>query len=146
MESTLATMQDAELVLKLYDLRREETMRRARHWMTAEFNPQSFEEVMAVVQAFGTEHNAWFRQVTSYWEMAVAFVLHGALNGDLFLDCNAEPLFVYAKFRPFLAEMRKTTPHFLKHTERLLELYPAARERVERFTQMLEARRAAATS
>ena len=96
---------------------------------------------MAPVQAWGTEQNAWFRQVTSYWEMAVAFVLHGALNGDLFLDCNGEPLFLYAKFRPFLAEARKVNPNFLMHTERLIERYPAAQERVESMARALEARR-----
>lgn len=144
MESTLATAHDAELVLKLYDLRREETMRKARHWITVEFNPQSAEECLAPFRAWGTEQNAWLRQVTSYWEMAVTFVLHGALNGDLFLDCNGEPLYVYAKFRPFLEEVRKVNPRFLMHTETLIEEYPAARERVEHIGHLLEARRAEA--
>lgn len=142
MEATLATGQDAELILKLYDLRREATMRRARKWLTVEFNPQSFEELAVVMKAWGTEENAWFRQVTSYWEMAAAFVLHGALNGDLFLDCNGEPLFIYAKFQPFLGEVRKAFPNFLMHTEQLIEQYPAARGRVETMTKALEARRA----
>ncbi len=144
MESTLSTAQDAELVLKLYDLRREAEMRKARHWITVDFNPESFEEFEAPLKAWGTEHNRWFRQVTSYWEMAAAFVLHGALNGDLFLDCNGEPLYIYAKFQPFLEEIRKQNPNFLMHTERLLQQYPAARERVEFLTHRLEARRAAA--
>ncbi len=144
MESTLATSHDAELVLKLYDLRREATMRQARHFMTAKFNPTSFEEFAAVMNGWGTEQNAWFRQVLSYWEMAVAFVLHGALNGDLFLDCNGEPLFLYAKFRPFLAEARKQNPGLFRHTERLLDEYPMARERVDGMCQMLEARAQAA--
>ena len=144
MESTLATAHDAELVLKLYDLRREETMRKARHWITVEFNPQTFEEFEIPVKDWGSEHNRWFRQVTSYWEMAIAFVLHGALNADLFLDCNGEPLFIYAKFQPFLTEMRKQNPNFLMRIERLLERYPAARERVEQITRALEARRAEA--
>jgi hypothetical protein len=144
MESTLATSHDAELVLKLYDLRRETTMRQARHFMAVEFNPTCFEEFAAVMTGWGTEKNAWFRQVTSYWEMAVAFVLHGALNGDLFLDCNGEPLFLYAKFEPFLAEARKLNPGLFRHMERLLEEYPAARERVEAMSKSLAARAAAA--
>lgn len=144
METTLATAHDAELILKLYDLRREATMRRARQWMASEFNPQSFEEFMAPLKAWGTEQNAWFRQVTSYWEMAASLVLHGALNGDLFLDCNGEPLFLYAKIRPFLAELRKTNPHFMMQTEKLVSEYPAAQERVEAMSRMLEERRAAA--
>lgn len=144
MESTLATAQDADLVLKLYDMRREETMRKARKWLTVEFNPESFEEFAAVISGWGSEHNAWFRQVTSYWEMAIAFVLHGALNGSLFLDCHGEPLFIYAKFRPFLAEARKLNPGLFRHTERLLEEYPIARERVESMTKTLAARAEAA--
>lgn len=144
MESTLATAHDAELVLKLYDLRREATMRKARHWMAVEFNPESYEEFAAVMTAWGTERNAWFRQVGSYWEMAVAFVLHGALNADLFLDCNGEPLFLYAKFQPFLSEARKLNPGLFRHTERLIAEYPAARQRVEAMSKTLEVRRAAA--
>lgn len=146
MEATLATTHDAELVLKLYDLRREETMRKARRWITGEFNPQSFEEFMAPLNAWGTDQNAWFRQVTSYWEMAIALVLHGALNGDLFLDCNAEPLFIYAKFQPFLAEARKSFPYMFRHTEQLIAQYPVARERMEALVRGLEARRAEAAA
>jgi hypothetical protein len=142
----LATAHDADLVLKLYELRREATMRRARQWITGEFNPQCFEEFMVPFNAWGTEQNAWLRQVTTYWEMAASLVLHGALNGDLFLDCNGEPLFIYAKFRPFLAELRKSHPHFLMQTEKLVAEYPVARERVESMAKMLEARRAAATA
>ncbi len=144
MEATLATAQDAELVLKLYDLRREATMRRARKWLTVEFNPQSFEELAVVMRGWGTEENAWLRQVTSYWEMAATFVLHGALNGDLFLDCNGEPLYIYAKFRPFLSEARGLNPNFLMHTERLVQESHAAQARVEAISKTLETRRAEA--
>lgn len=144
MESTLATAHDAELILKLYDLRREEQMRKARHWIAVEFNPQSFEEFVVPMKSWGTEENAWFRQVTSYWEMAVTFVLHGALNADLFLDCNREPLFLYAKFRPFLSEARQMNPNFLLHTERLIEQYSGAQQTVEAMSRLLEARRAEA--
>ena len=65
MESTLATAHDADLVLKLYDLRSEETMRKARHWIAVEFNPQSFEDFMARVKAWGTAENAWLRTGTN---------------------------------------------------------------------------------
>lgn len=143
MESTLATSHDAELILKLYDMRREAVMRKARHWMTSEFFPESAEEALAPFQAWGTEQNAWFRQVISYWEMAAAFVLHGALNGDLFLDCNNEPFFLYAKFQPFLAQIRTTYPTFLMQIEQVVQQYPAARQRVEIMAQRIVARRAA---
>src|SRR5579875_2070686 len=146
MESTLATSHDADLILKLYDLRREAVMRRACHWVTTEFFPQSAAEALAPVQAWGTEQNAWLRQVISYWEMAAAFVMHGALNGDLFLDCNGEPFFIYAKFQPFLAEIRAVQPSFLMTLEQVIAQYPAARQRVEMMVKRLGRRRAAAVA
>jgi hypothetical protein len=144
MESTLATVQDAELILKLYDLRREEVMRKARNWVVLEFNPQTIEEFMAPLKDMASQQNAYFRQVTSYWEMAASFVLHGALNADLFLDTNGEPFLVYAKFQRFLPEIRKQMPHFMHHLSQLIEQYPSARQRVEFLTRMLEERQAAA--
>ena len=142
-ESTLATTDDAGLILKLYELRTEATMRKARAWMTGEFFPETAEEFFAVLNASGTQENAWLRQVTSYWEMAAAFVLHGALNAELFVDCNTEPFFVYAKFLPMLAEIRQRLPGFLKKVGQVVEQSPAASARVEQATRNLAARRAA---
>ena len=73
-----ATAEDARLVLKLYDLRREAEMRKARHFMTAEFWPKDADEFIKVANALGTQENAWLRQVGGYWDMAAALVLHGA--------------------------------------------------------------------
>ena len=70
-----ATAHDAKLILKLYDLRREAEMRKARNWFGAEFWPQSADEVMKVVNAFPSQENAWLRQVGGYWEMAASLVL-----------------------------------------------------------------------
>jgi hypothetical protein len=142
MESTLATSHDADLILKLYDLRREATMRRARQWLTMEFFPETAEEAMAPILAWGTEQNAWLRQVTSYWEMAASFVLHGALNADLFLDCNGEPLFIYAKFEPFLPQIHAINANFLRQVGSVVEQYSAARQRVDSAHRTLEKRRA----
>ena len=77
-------------------------MREARAWLTGQFFPQTAEEFFAVANARSSQENAWYRQVTSYWEMAAALVLHGALNAELFVDCNNEPFFIYAKFLPLL--------------------------------------------
>ncbi|GGH15949.1 DUF4760 domain-containing protein [Silvibacterium dinghuense] len=142
-ESTLATTQDADLILKLYELRTEATMRQARAWLHGEFFPESSAEALAVLQAFGTEHNAWVRQVTSYWDMAAAFVTHGALNAELFLDCNNEPFFIFAKFEPYLAEIRAGRPGFLVKVQQLVEEYPAARTRVDQLKRTLPQRKAA---
>ncbi len=74
-----ATAHDANLILKLYELRREAEMRKARNWFTAEFWPQSTDEVMKVVDSPASQENAWLRQVGSYWEMAASLVVNGAI-------------------------------------------------------------------
>jgi hypothetical protein len=143
-ESTLATTHDADLILKLYQLRQEATIRQARTWICAEFFPESAGQVLAILSASTSENNAWFRQVTSYWDMAAAFVLHGALNAELFLDCNNEPFFLYAKFEPFLADIRKKRPGFFTKLGKIIEEYPEARARVDQMAKAVAERRAAA--
>ena len=98
MESQIATHNDADIILKLYDLRREEVLRKARHWIVFEFNPKTPEEFLAVLQSAGSQENAYFRQVISYWEMAASLVIHGAVKSDLYLDSNGEGILVFAKF------------------------------------------------
>lgn len=139
-----ATPKDADLILKLYDLRREATMRKARGFMTMEFWPQNYGEFKAVLGAFGTEQNAWFRQVWTYWDMAAAIVLDGAIDHDLFFKCNAEPYFLYAKFKPFLGQARKDfdNPEFMTRVEELANKTPEARERVKRLEGRVRARTA----
>ena len=144
-ESTLATTDDAGLILKLYELRTEATLRRARAWITGEFFPESAEQFFAVTNAHGTQECAWLRQVLSYWEMAAALVLHGALNAELFVDCNAEPFFIYAKFLPLFPEIRKKMPGFLSKTSQVVEQSPAAQAKVEQATKNLVAMRATAS-
>ncbi len=143
MDTMLATNGDAQLILKLYELRTEERMRNARRWVTSEFWPSSAEEILSVLHASETDENAYLRQVTSYWEMAAAFVLHGALDADLFIACNTESLFILAKFYPFLKEVRAESPNFLIRTEELANRFGEARQRLQRMIQKQEARRAA---
>jgi Golgi nucleoside diphosphatase len=143
-ESTLATTQDADLILKLYQLRTEPTMRQARNWLIAEFFPTRAEETTNILCAMGTQENAWLRQVISYWDMAAAFVTHGALNAELFLDCNTEPFFLFAKFEPFLKEIRAVRPTFLTKMQRLVDEYPEARARVNQMVRSMPDRAAAA--
>jgi hypothetical protein len=131
METTLAAREDAATVLKLYELRQEPVLRKARAWVTAEFWPTSAEEIRIVINDSGSETNSWFRQVTSYWEMATALVNHGVLAPELFVDTNSEPFFVAAKFWPFLQEIRTQLPHFLVQMEKLVERSAAARQRLE---------------
>jgi hypothetical protein len=141
MDTMLATNGDAQLILKLYELRTEERMRTARRWVGAEFWPQSAQEVLTLLRAMDTEQNAYLRQVLSYWEMAAAFVLHGALDADLFLACNNENLFILAKLHPFLKEVRQQHPYFLLRTEELANRFGDARQRLEGLIQKMELRR-----
>ncbi|MGA7463193.1 MAG: hypothetical protein WBW69_23360 [Candidatus Korobacteraceae bacterium] len=133
MSNTQATHHDAELVLKLYDLRREAVMRQARDFV-AQFSPSSFEELMSVVGAFGTKENAYVRQVLGYWEMVASLIVHGTLNAALAQDTLGEMNFVYAKVQPFIKEMREkmVSPEFLQNVEKVVEGTPEGRERLKR--------------
>ncbi len=136
----------AELILKLYELRREEVMRQARNWFGG-FNPTSAEEIMNAARG---EHSAYYRMVTSYWEMACSFVDHGAIDEDMFNDANGEHVFIFAKLQPFLGELRAMThPEALKHIEQIVMRLPEAEklmERMREMSKMVAARRAAAAS
>jgi hypothetical protein len=136
-----ATHADAELILKLYELRREPVMRAARHFITAVFWPKSADEILEIIRAFGTERNEWLRQVIGYWEMVSSFVNRGVLERELFLDYAGELFFTYAKFRPFLAELRAAvSPGFLGQTEKLLTSCERAQQMVEVSAKRLAAR------
>ena len=139
----MATASDAELILKLYDLRREPTLRKAREWVLAEFEPQTMEDIHVAVSGVGSEKNQFWRQVTTYWEMAASLVLRGALDPDLFLDSNTEGFTVLAKFDRFREDYQKTMKQpFMPRTAELVEKYPAAREHFERIRQHWDERRA----
>src|SRR5580704_217950 len=138
MSGTQATYQDAELVLKLYDLRREPVMRQARDFV-AQFSPSTFEELMAVVGAFGTKENAYVRQVLGYWEMVASLIVHGTLNAALAQDTLGEMNFVYARVQPFIKQMREkmVSPEFLQNLEKVVEGTPEGRERLKRMQARL---------
>ncbi|HUB29691.1 MAG TPA: hypothetical protein VL967_08335 [Terracidiphilus sp.] len=141
MERMLATPADAEIILKLYELRTESLMRQARAWMTGEFWPDTVEDFFAVASNSSNPHNAYFRQVTTYWEMAAAMVLHGAVSADLFVDCNAEGFFLLAKMAHILEGIRARMPGFLTKTSELVNRFPAAAARYEIVLKNVEARR-----
>jgi hypothetical protein len=118
------THADAELILKLYDTRRETEIRKARRWWTATFWPESADEIAKVMRSIGSEENAWLRQVLGYWSMASSFVSHGVLNEDLFFEpsFSGEMFMIYAKVEPFLAELREKVqnPLLLANLEKLI--------------------------
>jgi hypothetical protein len=103
-----ATYDDANLILRLYELRREETLRKARAWFVADFDVASAEEMMQKYP-FGSEENTSFRMVVSYWDMAASFVVAGVLNQELFFQSNGELLIVWEKVRGLLPAFRQFT-------------------------------------
>jgi hypothetical protein len=133
--SKKATAADAQVILQLYDLRREAEMRKARNWWGGTFWPRTAEDVLQVVNAFGSQENAWLRQVIGYWDMAAALALHGAIPADLFLEggISGEMFFLYAKVQPFLKELRQKmqSPHLLVNVERVIMSSKAGRERLK---------------
>src|SRR5690242_1017797 len=98
MPSTQATYEDANLILRLYELRREEKLRAARDWVGRSFSATTPEELMAALPP-GSQENAYFRMVIGYWEMAASFVASGVLNKELFFESNGEMLFLWEKVR-----------------------------------------------
>ena len=145
----MSTPQDADLILKLYDLRREATMREARNWIFT-FNPTTVQDVIEVLLS---EHSGHYRMVVSYWEMAAAMVNNGSIDEKLFNESNGEHLFVYSKLQPVIEEVRTLfgNPEFLKNLETLVKRVPnheetinAMRERMKKFADM-RAERAAKT-
>lgn len=131
--------ESATLLIRLYELRREPTMREARNWFAREFNPASIDEVM---QALNGPHSGHFRMASSYWDMAASFVLNGAIDEKMFNDANGEQVVVFAKLEPFLAEYRKRTgnPTYLSSLETIVLKRPGAMESLpgirERFRAM----------
>ena len=133
--------EDADLILKLYELRREPVMREARNWMFT-FNPTSVEDVMATMIG---EHSGHLRMVISYWDMACAMVTNGAIDEELFNQTNGEHIFVYMKIQPVIEGLRAMfdNQEFLKNLETVVKRIPdietklpAMRERMAKFAAM----------
>ena len=140
-----SSYESADLILKLYDLRREEVMRKARAWYTKEFHPQSAQDVVSVLRG---EQSAYFRMVTSYWEMAASFVNHGVIDWQMFMAANpGEPVNVFVKLYPYLEELRSMfaskydETQAFQHLEQVVMKMPHAQEQLaERVEQFKEAR------
>jgi hypothetical protein len=119
----------ADLIMKLYDLRREETMRKARNWIFT-FNPTSAEEVENAMM--DPETGGYLRMVLSYWDMAGAFVNHGAIDADMFNETVGEHIGVFAKIEPFLNDLRVkwSQPDAFKHLEKVIYDKPGGKEQL----------------
>ena len=120
---------DVEVILKLYELRRDEMMRRARNWYFSEFNPESAKDVVKLMLS-GPEQSAYYRMITSYWDMAASFVNNGGIDERMFLEANTEHAVVFARIEPFIADVREAfgEPDYLLHLEQLVMKIPNAKE------------------
>lgn len=129
--------ESADLILKLYELRRETTMREARNWMIS-FFPESAADVMQAM--INPETSAYYRMVVSYWDMAASFVNHGAIDEEMFSDAHGEHLVVFSKVEPFLAELRETTgnPKMLQNLEKVVMKMPDAKERLAKSRETMK--------
>ncbi|HVF48872.1 MAG TPA: hypothetical protein VNA19_02220 [Pyrinomonadaceae bacterium] len=130
--------QDALVILKLYELRREETFRRARAWFATEFNPESAEDIVNVMRG-GYEESAHYRMVTSYWDTAASLVNNGGIDEKMFLEANTEHMAVFAKLEPFLADVRAIfgVPHYLAQLEQMVIRVPDAKEYLAKLRGLL---------
>jgi hypothetical protein len=136
----MSKQEEAGLILKLYELRREDTMRKARDWFFREFNPQTFAEYNAAM--FG-EHSGHVRMVVTYWDMAAALVNDGAISMELFNNSNGEHIGVFSKIELLLGEIRASFgPQFAANLEKLVDAMPDGRKRVAGAREQMKAIRA----
>ena len=132
--------EEADLILKLYELRREETMRTARDWYFREFNPQTFADFKEAIMG---PHSGHLRMVVTYWDMAAALVNNGAISVELFNEVNGEHIGVFSKIEHLLPEIRSAfAPKFAVNIEKLVDATPGGRELVASFKERIKAIRA----
>jgi hypothetical protein len=136
----MSKQEEAGLILKLYELRREDTMRKARDWYFRDFNPQSMADYNAAL--FG-EHSGHLRMVVTYWDMAAALVNNGAISLQLFTDTNGEHLAAFSKIEPLLGEIRAAYgSQFAVNIEKLVDATPDGRKRTAEIRERMKAIRA----
>lgn len=136
----MSKYKDADLILKLYDLRREKTMREARTWFFT-FDPKTPQDFIDVLTS---DKSGLYRMVTSYWDMACSLVNHGAIDAEMFNDANGEHIFVYAKMEPFIPMLREQmgAPQFLANLEKTVKEIPDYEQRLatirDRMAKLIE--------
>ncbi len=130
---------DALAILKLYEIRSETLMRQARAWFLSEFHPQSGLEILALMQS-GEKPSAFYRMVSSHWEVASALVDNGGIDEKMFLESNSEHLVVFAKLQPFIAEIREMIgePDYLAQLERLVMKAENVEKKLENRRRLIE--------
>ena len=133
---------DADLVLRLYELRRESTMRASRAAM-ASWWPKTFDDVVAILKS-DHPNNAPFRQVTGYWEMAYGMARHGVAHPEFLVENSTEGIFYFIRFERFLEQYRAAgSPRAFRNTEWVITNTTAGAETLafykKRFEKILTA-------
>lgn len=130
---------DALAILKLYELRSETLMRQARAWFFSEFHPTSGLEILGLMQS-GEKPSAFYRMVSSHWEVAAALVNNGGIDEKMFLEANSEHLIVFAKLQPFINEIRDAIgePDYLAQLERLVMKSENVEKKLENRRRLIE--------
>lgn len=124
------THADAELLLHLYELRREPELRRARQWFLTEFKPSGWMEIKLRYLSH-TDEDRRFRMTTSYWEMVGALVNRGVLHPELFFDHTGEDIVSWERCKPWITEARADIrPTYLWQFERMAAAHQAYRTRI----------------
>lgn len=133
----MSKAESADLILKLYDLRREKKMRKARNWIFG-FNPTSAEEYMQTMM--DPEVGGYARMVVSYWDMAATLVNQGAIDAEMFNQTNGEHIMVFAKIEPILADLRKMwdMPEALSNLEKVIMDRPDGAEKVKKTQEWMK--------
>jgi hypothetical protein len=138
------THADAQLILQLYDLRREAEMRKARVWWAA-FDPRNADDFLKVAWALGTQENSWLRQVSGYWNIVCSFVVTGVLNEELFLapGFSGELFLIYSKIHPIVKDLRErlNDPDFFLNVEKAVTRTKWGRSRLEFMIKRVESMR-----
>jgi hypothetical protein len=124
------THEQVNLLLRLYELRREPRLREARSWFLANFNPSSPEDVAKIAPP-GSEANASMRMVTSYWEMVANIVSRGLIDEEFFFENSGEQWIVWDRLKPIAGTIRERmkNPHAYEKLEQHVARFEAWRER-----------------
>jgi len=146
-DQSKATYEDTNLILRLYELRREAKLREARAWFMSQFRPQTIDDFVAVMMP-DHPHNAFFRMVVTYWDMAASFAVRGPLDAALLLESGGELIGVWSLVEPFVAEFRERAklPEYLRNLEEIIQQVEWAPRRVEWIKARLAARPASGES
>lgn len=130
-------VESADLILKLYELRREKTMRKARNWFIS-FFPESVEDIVQTL--IDEKTSAYYRMVISYWDMAASFVNQGAIDEEMFNETSGEHIVVFCKIYPYLEELREKfeNPTMYGNLEKLIMRMPDAKEMLVKRREMMK--------